>query len=53
MVNDNVAESHTLRASILEELGRTEEAKNEMAKAVSLGGLMAELPANKEFSVNK
>ena len=26
MVNDNVAESHTLRASILEELGRTEEA---------------------------
>ena len=27
MVNDNVAESHTLRASILEQLGRAEEVK--------------------------
>ena len=53
MVNDNVAESHTLRATVLEELGRIEEAKNERAKAVSLGELMAELPANKELSVNK
>ena len=48
MVNDNVAESNTLRASILEQLGREEEAKNEKAKAVTLGGLMAELLANKK-----
>lgn len=46
MVNDNLAESHTLRATILEELGRLEEAKVERVKAVSLGGLMAKLPAN-------
>ena len=30
MVNDNVAENHTLRASILEQLGRAEEVKNEL-----------------------
>ena len=46
MVYDSVAESHALRATVLQELGRTEEAKNERAKAVSLGGLMAELPVN-------
>lgn len=46
-VNDSVAESHTLRATVLEELGRDDEAKEERAKAVSLGGFMAELPANK------
>lgn len=46
-VNDSTAESHTLRATVLEELGRNEEAKEERAKAVSLGGFMAELPANK------
>lgn len=47
-VNDNLAEAHTLKAMILEDMGRMEEAKTERAKAVSLGGLMAELPANNQ-----
>ena len=48
MVKEELAEAHTLRATVLEDLGRTEEAKTERAKAVSIGGLMAELPANKQ-----
>ena len=47
-VKDDLAEAHTLRATILEDLGREEEAKAERAKAVSIGGYMADLPANKQ-----
>lgn len=48
MVKDDLAEAHTLRATVLEDLGRNEEAKTERAKAVSIGGYMADLPANKQ-----
>ena len=48
MVKDDLAEAHTLRATVLEDLGRVDEAKNERAKAVSIGGYMAELPANNQ-----
>lgn len=47
-VRDELGESHTLRATVLEDLGRMDEAKAERAKAVSLGGLMADLPANNQ-----
>ena len=47
-VRDELGESHTLRAAVLEDLGRMDEAKTERAKAVSLGGLMAQLPANNQ-----
>lgn len=47
-VRDDLAEAHTLRATVLEDLGRNEEAKVERAKAVSLGGPMADLPANNQ-----
>lgn len=47
-VRDELAEAHTLRATVLEDLGRNEEAKAERSKAVSLGGLMADLPANNQ-----
>lgn len=47
-VREDLAEAHTLRAAVLEDLGRNEEAKEARATAVSLGGLMAELPANKQ-----
>lgn len=46
MVKDDLAEAHTLRAAVLEDLGRNEEAKIERAKAVSIGGYTANLPAN-------
>lgn len=45
-VRDDLAESYTLRATILDDMGRSEEAKEDRAKAVSIGGMMAELPAN-------
>lgn len=45
---DDLAEAHTLRATVLEDLGRMDEAKTERAKAVSIGGQMADLPANKQ-----
>lgn len=48
MVKDDLAEAHTLRATVLEDLGRVDEAKNERVKAVSIGGYMAELPANNQ-----
>lgn len=48
MVKDELAEAHTLRATVLEDLGRNDEAKNERAKAVSIGGYMADLPANNQ-----
>lgn len=48
LVKDDLAEAHTLRATVLEDLGRTEDAKEERAKAVSIGGYMADLPANKQ-----
>ena len=48
MVKDDLAEAHTLRATVLEDMGRNEEAKTERAKAVSIGGYMADLPANKQ-----
>lgn len=48
MVKDDLAEAHTLRATVLEDLGRGEDAKIERAKAVSIGGYMADLPANKQ-----
>lgn len=47
MVNDSVAESHSLRAIVLEEIGRTDEAKQERAKASSFGGVMAGFLGNK------
>ena len=48
MVKDDLAEAHTLRATVLEDIGRNEEAKIERAKAVSIGGYMADIPANKQ-----
>lgn len=48
MVKDDLAEAHTLRATVLEDLGRVDEAKNERVEAVSIGGYMAELPANNQ-----
>lgn len=45
-VKEDLAEAHTLKAMVLEDMGRMEEAKTERAKAVSFGGLMADLPAN-------
>lgn len=48
MVREDLAESHTLRAAILTDLGREAEAKEERAKAVSIGGPMADLPANNQ-----
>ena len=47
-VRDDLAESHTLKATILEDLGRKEEAKIERAKALELGGMVSELPANNQ-----
>ena len=44
----DLAESHTLKATILEDLGRKEEAKVERAKAIELGGMVSELPANNQ-----
>ena len=38
LVRDEMAEPHALRAIVLEDLGRMEEAKQERAKATSLGG---------------
>ena len=46
MVNDGLAEAHTLRATVLEAMGKEDEAKLERAKSVSIGGMMAELPEN-------
>lgn len=48
LVRDDMAESHTLRAIALEDLGRTDEAAEERAKAVSLGGPLSTLPANNQ-----
>lgn len=45
-VKSNAAESHILRATVLEGLGRDSQAKEERAKAASLGGFIAELPVN-------
>lgn len=47
LVNDGTAESHTLRATVLEELGREDEAKEEHAKAASLGGTVDKLFTNR------
>ncbi len=46
MIKDDMAEAHTLKATILEDMGRNEEAKVEKAKAVSIGGIVAALPTN-------
>lgn len=48
MMKGDLAESHTLKATVLEDLGRTDEAKIERNIAVSCGGILAELPANNQ-----
>lgn len=47
-VKDDSSEFYTIRGMVLSEMGREEEAKEASAKARSLGGLTALLPANKE-----
>lgn len=47
-VAGNMAEIHTLRAMVLEDLGRTEESKVEKAKVAEIGGIMTELAFNKQ-----
>lgn len=48
MVKPDLAEAHTLRAAVLTNLGRDQEAKEAREKAVSFGGMMADLPANQQ-----
>lgn len=48
MVKPDLPEAHTLRAAVLTDLGREQEAKEARAKAVSFGGMMANLPANQQ-----
>ncbi|MDF2904940.1 MAG: hypothetical protein K0R34_261 [Herbinix sp.] len=45
MIKEVAPEVHTLRAVILTEMGREEEAKKEKAKARELGGVLEALPA--------
>lgn len=40
--------ANNLTSTILEDLGRKEEAKVERAKALELGGMVSELPANNQ-----
>lgn len=44
VINLNVAESHTLRASILEQLGRAEEVKNELIDHMIIMKYQYEMP---------
>jgi hypothetical protein len=46
MVKEDTAEVHTIRAVVLSEMGREEEANKEKAKARDFGGILAVLPAN-------
>lgn len=48
MVNADSAEVHTIRALVLSEMGREEEANKEKAKARSFGGILTALPANQK-----
>jgi|LSQX01.2.fsa_nt_gb tetratricopeptide (TPR) repeat protein len=48
MVGNDTAETHTLRAAVLSDLGREDEAKAEKAKARSFGTILKDLAANKE-----
>lgn len=47
-VRDDTPEAYTLRATILQDMGREEEAKADREKAVSFGGILANLPANNQ-----
>ena len=40
-VKEDLPETHILRATVLEELGRNEEAKSERTKAENFGGVMS------------
>ncbi len=47
-VRDDLAEAHTLRATVLEDMGRNQEAKKDRERAVELGGMLSSLPANNQ-----